>query len=346
MKLALITDAWRPQINGVVTTLSTVAERLAAAGHTIELITPDQFRNWPCPTYPEIRLALGCGRSLRRRLDGFRPDAIHIATEGPLGLAARAYCLRRGFPFTTSFHTLFAEYVNVRTGLPLAWGYRFLAWFHNAGARVMTATPSLVEDLGQRGFRNPVLWSRGVDIQLFRPMREKLLPGPGPIMVYVGRVAVEKNIEAFLSLDLPGSKYVIGDGPQRRELQRKYPDVYYLGYKQGEDLARHLASADVFVFPSLTDTFGLVMLEALACGVPVAALPVRGPLDVILSEKVGCLDQDLRRAVTLALTLNREDCRQYALAYSWEHCARLFESHLEPLAQEPLKTIESISTTV
>lgn len=346
MKLALITDAWRPQINGVVTTLSTVAERLTAAGHDIELITPDQFRNWPCPTYPEIRLALGCGRSLQRRLDDFRPDAIHIATEGPLGLAARAYCQRRGFPFTTSFHTLFAEYVNVRTGLPLAWGYRFLAWFHNAGARVMTATPSLVEELQQRGLRNPVLWSRGVDTGLFRPTQEKLLPGPGPIMVYVGRVAIEKNIEVFLSLDLPGTKYVIGDGPQRGELQKKYPEVFYLGYKQGEDLARHLASADVFVFPSLTDTFGLVMLEALACGVPVAAMPVRGPLDVILSEKVGCLDQDLGRAITQALTLNREDCRQYALGYSWDQCARLFESHLEPFTQEPLAPAQSIHTPV
>lgn len=346
MKLALITDAWRPQINGVVTTLSTVAERLAAAGHSIDLITPDQFRNWPCPTYPEIRLALGCGQSLRRRLDTWCPDAIHIATEGPLGLAARAYCQRRGLPFTTSFHTLFAEYVNVRTGLPLSWGYRFLAWFHNAGARAMTATPSLVEELRQRGFRNPVLWSRGVDTELFRPLREKLLPGPGPRMVYVGRVAVEKNIEAFLSLDAPGTKYVIGDGPQRREMQQKYPEVFYLGYKQGEDLARHLASADVFVFPSLTDTFGLVMLEALACGVPVAAFPVRGPLDVILSEKVGCLDEDLGQAVARALTLSREDCRQYALGYTWEHCARLFESHLEPITQERLETAKSLRSTV
>ena len=346
MKLALITDAWRPQINGVVTTLSTVAERLAAAGHSIDLITPDQFRNWPCPTYPEIRLALGCGQSLRRRLDTWCPDAIHIATEGPLGLAARAYCQRRGLPFTTSFHTLFAEYVNVRTGLPLSWGYRFLAWFHNAGARAMTATPSLVEELRQRGFRNPVLWSRGVNTELFRPLREKLLPGPGPRMVYVGRVAVEKNIEAFLSLDAPGTKYVIGDGPQRREMQQKYPEVFYLGYKQGEDLARHLASADVFVFPSLTDTFGLVMLEALACGVPVAAFPVRGPLDVILSEKVGCLDEDLGQAVARALTLSREDCRQYALGYTWEHCARLFESHLEPITQERLETAKSLRSTV
>jgi len=346
MKLALITDAWRPQINGVVTTLSTVAERLAAAGHSIDLITPDQFRNWPCPTYPEIRLALGCGQSLRRRLDTWCPDAIHIATEGPLGLAARAYCQRRGLPFTTSFHTLFAEYVNVRTGLPLSWGYRFLAWFHNAGARAMTATPSLVEELRQRGFRNPVLWSRGVNTELFRPLREKLLPGPGPRMVYVGRVAVEKNIEAFLSLDAPGTKYVIGDGPQRREMQQKYPEVFYLGYKQGEDLARHLASADVFVFPSLTDTFGLVMLEALACGVPVAAFPVRGPLDVILSEKVGCLDEDLGQAVARALTLSREDCRQYALGYTWEHCARLLESHLEPITQERLETAKSLRSTV
>lgn len=328
MKLALITDAWRPQINGVVTTLSTVAERLQGFGHSVELFTPDQFRNWPCPTYPEIRLALGSGSKVRERLAALRPDAIHIATEGPLGLAARSYCQRRSLPFTTSFHTLFAEYVNVRTGTPLSWGYKFLAWFHNAGERAMTATPGLVEQLKRHGFNNPVLWSRGVDTERFRPRARDLLPGPGPKLLYVGRVAVEKNIEAFLALDIPGVKYIIGDGPQRAELEQRYPDAVFLGYKHGEDLARHIASADVFVFPSHTDTFGLVMLEALACGVPVAAFPVQGPKDVILSDKVGCLDVDLGAAVARALTLNRDDCRQYALGYTWEQCARLFESHL------------------
>ena len=331
MKLALITDAWRPQVNGVVTTLSRVTERLRAFGHIVETITPDQFRNWPCPTYPEIRLAMGCGSQLRRQLDDFQPDAIHIATEGPLGLAARAYCRQRGLPFTTSFHTLFAEYVNVRTGVPLSWGYRFLAWFHNAGERAMVATTGLVEQLQQRGFKNPVLWSRGVDTTLFCPGDHALLGGSGSRLVYVGRVAVEKNIEAFLRLQVPGTKFVIGDGPQRSALQQQYPEVVFLGYKHGEDLARHIASADVFVFPSHTDTFGLVMLEALACGVPVAAYPVQGPKDVILSDKVGCLDDDLAKAVSTALTLNRDDCRQYALGYTWDQCARLFESHLAPI---------------
>lgn len=340
MKLALITDAWRPQINGVVTTLSIVAERLQGYGHTVETFTPEQFRNWPCPTYPEIRLALGCERKVQRRLDTLRPDAIHIATEGPLGLAARRYCRQRGLPFTTSFHTLYAEYVNVRTGAPLSWGYRFLSWFHNAGERAMTATPGLVEQLKTRGFNNPVLWSRGVDTELFRPGARDLLPGPGPKLMYVGRVAVEKNIEAFLALDVPGVKYIVGDGPQRAELEQRYPKAVFLGYQRGAELARHIAAADVFVFPSHTDTFGLVMLEALACGVPVAAFPVQGPKDVILSEKVGCLDEDLGKAITTALTLKRDDCRQYALGYTWEQCARLFESHLAPITRplgEPIR---------
>jgi glycosyltransferase involved in cell wall biosynthesis len=331
LKLALITDAWRPQVNGVVTTLSSVTERLRNMGHTVETITPEQFRNWPCPTYPEIRLALGCSRKLRHKLDELAPDAIHIATEGPLGLAARGYCLSRGLPFTTSFHTLFAEYVNVRTGIPLSWGYKFLAWFHNPGERAMVATPGLVEQLRQHGFRNPVLWSRGVDTELFCPAPQDLLGGSQPRLLYAGRVAVEKNLDAFLSLDIPGTKYIIGDGPQRQELETKYPNVVFLGYKFGEDLARHVASADVFVFPSHTDTFGLVMLEALSCGVPVAAFPVPGPKDVILSEKVGCLNEDLGKAVTTALTLDRADCRQYALGYTWDQCARLFESHLAPI---------------
>jgi len=342
LKLALITDAWRPQINGVVTTLSTVTECLKGFGHTVETFTPDQFQNWPCPTYPEIRLALGCRRRLHERLEAFNPDAIHIATEGPLGLAARRYCLKRGLPFTTSFHTLFAEYVNVRTGIPLAWGYRFLSWFHNAGERAMTATPGLVDQLRQRGFQTPALWSRGVDTDLFCPRERDRLTGPAPRLLYVGRVAVEKNIEAFLALDVPGTKYVIGDGPQRAELELKYPAAVFLGYRQGEELARHVTSADVFVFPSRTDTFGLVMLEALACGVPVAAYPVQGPRDVILSEQVGCLDEDLAKAVTTALTLDRDACRQYALGYTWERCARLFESHLALIPRTESQPVRAI----
>ncbi len=331
MKLALITDAWHPQINGVVTTLSNVVRKLREQGHFVETFTPDQFNNWPCPTYPEIRLALGCKRKLTERLDALRPDAIHIATEGPLGLAARQYCQKRGLPFTTSFHTLFAEYINVRTGIPLSWGYRFLSWFHNAGERTLAATPGLVAQLRNHGINNPVLWSRGVDTALFKPHQRATIKGSGAKLVYVGRVAVEKNIEAFLDLKVPGIKIIIGDGPQRTALEQRYPDAVFLGFKYGEDLANHLADADVFVFPSLTDTFGLVMLEALACGVAVAAFPVQGPRDVILSEKVGCLHDDLALAIETALTLNRDDCRRYALGYSWDDCARRFENHLAPI---------------
>jgi glycosyltransferase involved in cell wall biosynthesis len=331
LKLALVTDAWSPQINGVVTTLTTTCQQLRLSGHTVETITPDQFANWPCPSYPEIRLALGCGPRLRARLDQFRPDAIHIATEGPLGLAARGYCRRRGLPFTTSFHTRFAEYVQLRTGFLLDAGYAYLRWFHQAGERLMAATPALVEELKERGFHNPVLWSRGVDTELFRPRDKAFLDLPRPLMLFTGRVAVEKNVEAFLRVDLPGTKVVIGDGPQRPELEAKYPEARFLGYKMGEELACHVAAADVFVFPSHTDTFGLVMLEALASGVPVAAFPVQGPKDVILSDKVGCLDPDLRRAIQVALTLRPEDCREYALRYSWSDCARLFESYLAPI---------------
>lgn len=333
MKIALISDAWSPQVNGVVTTLQKTCAQLRAQGHSVETLTPDLFRNWPCPSYPEIRLALGCGPKLRARLDAFQPDAIHIATEGPLGLAARSYCKRRKLRFTTSFHTRFAEYVHLRTGLPLNVGYAFLRWFHNGGVRAMAATPSLVAELKERGFHNPVLWSRGVDTALFQPGRKDFLDEARPIMLYTGRVAVEKNIEEFLKLDLPGTKVIVGDGPQRQEMEQKYPAVRFVGYQHGEALARHIAAADVFVFPSLTDTFGLVLLEALACGVPVAAFPVQGPRDVILDERVGCLDEDLGRAIKTALQLNGEHCRQYALRYTWQDCARLFENWLAPISR-------------
>lgn len=331
MRIALISDAWRPQINGVVTTLTQTCRILGELGHEVEAITPDRFRTWPCPSYPEIRLALGCGRKLAALLDPFQPEAIHIATEGPLGVAGRNYCLRRKLPFTTSFHTRFPEYAHMRFKWPLAWGYGYLRWFHRPAARMMVATRSLLDELRGKGFENGILWSRGVDTELFTPSPKTPLADPRPIFLYTGRVAVEKGIEDFLKLDLPGTRYVVGDGPQRAELERRFPKVRFVGYKTGKELAACIAAADVFVFPSRTDTFGLVLLEALACGVPVAAYPVRGPNDVVTDPKVGQLNEDLRQAALDALALNGEDCRQFALGFTWEGCARQFLDNLAPV---------------
>ena len=335
MHIAIVSDAWFPQINGVVRTLSRVQQELQGLGHRVTVISPDLFANLPCPTYPEIRLAVLPGRRVRRRLDEMRPHAIHIATEGSLGWAARRYCRRRGFPFTTSFHTRFPEYVHARCGLPPAWLYALLRRFHGAGAGVMVATQSIRRDLEARGFSNVKDWSRGVDTELFKPREQE--PGvpppfdlPRPVHLYVGRVAVEKNIGAFLALDLPGSKVVVGDGPQLKPLRGEYADVLFTGAKHGEELARHYAAADVFVFPSRTDTFGLVMLEALAAGVPVAAYPVPGPLDVVDGTGVGVLDEDLKRAAGNALSIPRQSCRDYALHFSWQRCALQFLDNLAP----------------
>jgi glycosyltransferase involved in cell wall biosynthesis len=333
LRLALVSDAWRPQINGVVTTLSKTCQVLRELGHTVETITPDRFRNWPCPTYPEIRLALGCGKRLASLLDEFRPEAIHIATEGPLGLAARSYCRRRGLAYTTSFHTRFAEYVRLRFKFPLDWGYAYLRWFHGGSRRVMVATPSLLEELKDRGFRNLVLWSRGVDIETFQPGPKDFIQDSRPVFLYAGRVAVEKSIEDFLAAELPGTKYIVGDGPQRTLLEQQYPEARFVGYKTGAELAAYIAAADVFVFPSRTDTFGLVVLEALACGVPVAAYPVQGPKDVLTDPRVARLNDDLRAAAVEALALDPADCRNFALQFTWERCARQFFDHLEPLPE-------------
>jgi len=333
VKLALISDAWRPQVNGVVTTLSRICEGARQRGFQVETFTPDRYRNWPCPGYPEIRLALGCGSKLPAQLDAFAPDAIHIATEGPLGMAARRYCLRRRLPFTTSFHTRFAEYVNLRTRLPLSWGYAALRWFHHPSVRVMAPTPTQVSDLGGKGFRNLVLWSRGVDTELFAPRGKGRIDDIRPVFMYVGRLAVEKGLDDFLRLDLPGVKYVVGDGPSRTELQKRYPEVRFLGYRCGLDLAQTISAADVFVFPSRTDTFGLVMLEALAAGVPVAAYPVPGPQDVITDPSVGCLDHDLRTAALRALELRGEDCRKFAQGFTWDRCIEQFLGYLAPISR-------------
>lgn len=328
MKIVIVSDAWFPQINGVVTTLFQTKRALEKLGHAVEMITPDQFKTVPCPSYPEIRLALFPGGKVREKLRALQADAVHIATEGPLGLAARAWCVKQRFPFTTSYHTRFPEYVKLRFHVPLTLTYALQRWFHGAARHTMVATAALKQELEAKGFANLTLWSRGVDADLFRPRDEKFLSDAQPIFAYLGRVAVEKNIEDFLRLDLPGAKLVIGDGPDLDKLRRRYATVNFVGFKTGEDLARHLAAADVFVFPSRTDTFGLVLIEALACGVPVAAYPVRGPLDVIAPGVTGCLDEDLQSAALCALELDGARCREAALQFSWEKCTRQFLDNL------------------
>jgi len=334
-KITFITDAWHPQINGVVTTIHNTCTALERSGHQIKLITPDQFKTIPCPSYPSIRLSLGCYGKLSRQLDEFKPQRIHIATEGPLGIAARRYCLKRNLAFTTSFHTLFAEYVNLRFKIPVSWGYGFLRWFHAPAKKVMVATQSVEADLVARGFKNSLVrWSRGVNPDFYYPRDKTFLSMPRPISMFVGRVAIEKNLDAFLSLDIPGTKIVVGDGPQLKELKAKFPETVFVGFLSGEPLAQHLAAADVFVFPSLTDTFGIVLLDALASGIPVAAYPVTGPVDVITSDKVGKLDSNLKKAIADALQLDAQDCRNYALNYSWVNCTEQFFNNLVPSFEE------------
>jgi glycosyltransferase involved in cell wall biosynthesis len=333
-RILIVTDAWLPQVNGVVRTLTTVVAELRAMGHVVEVIAPDRFITIPCPTYSDIPLALLPRRSLVRMIEAFQPEALHIATEGPLGMAARSWAKRTGFAFTTAFHTRFAEYVRARTGLPLRPVYAWMRRFHSAAQGTMVATQSLRDELAVRGFRNIRSWSRGVDLDLFKPEPREQWNLPRPIFICVGRVAVEKNIRAFLDLDLPGSKVVVGGGPILARLRREYPDVLFTGPRHGEALARAYAGADVFVFPSRTDTFGLVLLEALACGTPVAAYPVTGPVDVLAGTdgSIGAVNIDLRAAALEALSADRAACRAHAERYSWRTCAEVFLSHLVPLA--------------
>jgi len=328
MKILIVTDAWRPQTNGVVSTLSHTAECLRGFGHEVRLITPEGFRTFPCPSYPEIRLAVFPGARVAEIIEEFDPHAVHIATEGSLGLAARRYCIRHGLYFTTSYHTQFPQYLRSRFPIPLRATYRWLRGFHGAARACMVSTRTLQTELEHWGFRNVVRWQRGVDTQLFRPGAKSFLDLPRPIAVYVGRLAVEKNVDAFLDMPWPGSKLVIGDGPERARLQERYPEGVFVGYRYGEDLVAHLAASDVFVFPSRTDTFGLVNLEAMACGVPVAAYPVTGPIDVVEDGVTGALNESLSRAAHRALLLSPAACRERALRSSWTHCSREFESNL------------------
>ena len=334
-RIAIVTDAWHPQINGVVTTLTQTVRELEKVGHAVKMITPQLFRSLPCPTYPEIRLAFTGKERLRRELCSFGPDAVHIATEGPLGWTARAVCRTRKFPFTSSYHTRFPEYIRLRAPVPLCLSYGVIRVFHQAAARTMVATSALARELAARGLNRTVPWSRGVDTELFRPDRRRLSQPDRPVMVYVGRVAVEKNIEAFLRIERPGTKIIIGDGPARADLEKTYPEARFVGYQQGAALAGYIADADVMVFPSRTDTFGVVMLEAMACGVPVAAFPVTGPATVVTNGVNGWLDDDLTTAVTRALTVPRSSCRQSAMTYSWEKCSAQFLRNLE-IAPHPL----------
>jgi glycosyltransferase involved in cell wall biosynthesis len=323
MRILIATDAWRPQVNGVVRSLESIADAAGSLGATIEFLTPKDFNCFPMPTYREISLALATPRAVRRRLaEGY--DHVHIATEGPIGLATRAVCLADRRVFTTSFHTRFPEYIHARTGLPVSLSYAALRRFHNAGAGVMVATPSLARELDERGFRRLLRWSRGVDHSVFTPTARIDLDLPRPIFLYAGRLAVEKNLEAFLALDLPGTKVVAGDGPARAALEARFPQARFLGVKTPAELAALYASADVFVFPSRTDTFGVVLLEALACGLPVAAYPVTGPLDVVGGSGAGALDEDLRAAALAALDISREAAYAHAQTFTWDACARQF----------------------
>lgn len=334
MRILIATDAWAPQINGVVVTLVNVISRLRRHGHEVHVISPEGFLTIPTPTYPEIPLAVMPGRGVSRQIREFDPDTIHIATEGPIGAAARRYCLRRGLAFTSAYHTCFPEYVQPRLGIPLKWGYAFMRRFHAPSSAVMVATPAMRRSLEEHGFERIADYKLGTDLELFHPAAGAFTDLPRPIFTYVGRVAIEKNLPAFLKLDLPGSKVVVGDGPARKKLEREFPAARFVGFKNGTDLASYYQRSDAFVFPSVTDTFGLVMLEALACGVPVAAFPVRGPIDVVKDPRVGVLDNDLRRAALAALDLDRGACRRYAEAYPWEDTTRQFLAHLAPVGRK------------
>jgi hypothetical protein len=330
VRILIVTDAWTPQINGVVVTLTNTITELVRTGHRVSVITPQQFPSLPCPTYPEIRLAIFPGGAVADWIRRFDPEAVHIATEGPLGIAARRACIVSRRPFTTAYHTQFPEYVHARSRLPVGITYAWLRRFHGPATAVMVGTRDIERRLAARGFRRLVRWSRGVDTGVFRPGRREPRNGSAPVFLYVGRVAVEKNIAAFLALDLPGTKWVVGDGPARPALERRFPAAVFHGMKTGKDLAWHYQNADVLVFPSRTDTFGLVLIEAMACGTPVAAFPVTGPVDVVRQGTTGVLAEDLRGAAMAALDLDRDGVHRHAAEYSWQAATDQFVRNLRP----------------
>lgn len=327
MRTLIVTDAWHPQVNGVVRTLDTTRQHLEAIGHEVEVLSAEGITTFPLPTYPDIRVALFPGRHVRDCIERFQPDHLHISTEGPLGIAARNYAVKKGYHFTTAFHTRFPEYVKARIALPLFMTYAFLRWFHRPSSAVMVPTQSMIECLKEWNIGNLVLWSRGVDLEKFTPVRGRRKKNPEPVYLYVGRVAVEKNIEAFLQLDLNGTKWVVGDGPARALLEKKYPEAVFYGEKHLPELADYYRQADVFVFPSRTDTFGLVMIEAMACGTPVAGYPVTGPKDII-TEGAGAIDEDLALACEKALSVDRKKVLAQAKKFSWANVTKMFASHL------------------
>ncbi len=343
-RILIVTDAWKPQVNGVVRTMEATAEVLRANGHDVRFVTPDMFRSFPLPFYPEIRMAMFAGRKVRQIIESFQPDAVHIATEGTLGHSARRYCVRHGVRFSTAFHTRYPDYVSARMPVPKSWVWGWLRWFHRPAINVMAPTATMKRHLEAEGLQNVQVWSRGVDLSLYGaayPTPPALADLPRPIWLNVGRLAVEKNLEAFLSLDLPGTKVVVGEGPQAAELRSRFPKAVYTGAKFGAELAAHYAAADVFVFPSRTDTFGLVILEALASGVPVAAYPVQGPLDVLGDAPAGVMDTDLGAACRRAQAIPAEIARAHAQKFTWEAAARQFIGHLAIPDLEPFE-VEAI----
>ncbi|RAZ89632.1 glycosyltransferase family 1 protein [Mesorhizobium hawassense] len=337
MRILMVTDAWRPQVNGVVHTLERLTEALKPFDVELDFLTPNLFRTLPMPTYPDIRLALTTPGHVARRIEAAKADHIHIVTEGPLGIMARRYCRRAGRPFTTSYHTRFPEYLSARLPVPERWAYNWLRDFHNSGQGTLVATQSLADDLAARGFNKLRPWTRGVDTDHFRPDKRKETEFARPVFLCVGRVAIEKNLTAFLDLDLPGSKILVGEGPELARLKARYPKAHFLGHRPNDELAEIYASADVFVFPSRTDTFGNVIIEALASGTPVAAYPVTGPIDIVGDGVGGAVSNDLGEAAMKALGVDRAEARQRAMRYSWKACAEMFLDAVDEALGMPRK---------